>query len=369
MVKILDRNTISESWQMLVIGVVMIAGVFFATAQFSKILSLICDLGIEPSTALIITTLQLPGIVVGCLPTGILLSTGILLWRRTFDYELLGLQVSGISPRRMLAPFFIMAFAATAVSFVLTDSVIPECLTTTNKLFVSGLVNSNLPRSEKCLTFFQYDESQSTQPLKQILLAGRNLDKSLQNVIIFELAKTQAHKIIWAKSGEWHRGQWQLADGHIYELVSDSSVNVNMTFKKLGVDAMSKLTDSLANHGPFSNEMTTSELKQMIDKQSAEGKPVSNSMMLRYLRRFSQPAACIFLLFTVLPLCVATPRRRSFVALGYIGVVVAGYFVLEQVAIGLGDHSRLPAIVAAWLPAAASVVVGLAGYVVAKARN
>lgn len=355
---ILDRITISETWQILVIGIVMIAGVFFATAEFAKVLSLICDLGIEPSTALLITTLQLPSTIVWCLPAGVLLSTGIVLWRRTFDYEMLALSVSGASTTRIIAPFLLLALASSVLSMYLTDAIVPETRAASNKLFMSGALNSNLPRSERCLTFLQYDNEAENQPLKQILLAGRNLDKSLHNVIIFELAQDQAHKIIWAKSGQWSRGQWLLSDGHIYEIVSKNTGHMSMTFQKLGVDAIGKITDQFANRGPLTNELNIRQLKELIEKKNANGETVSSSLMLRYYRRFSQPASCLLLAFAALPLCVATPRRRSYGALAYIGIVVATFFVGQQIATALGDNNSLPPLAAAWLPGVIPVLIG-----------
>jgi lipopolysaccharide export system permease protein len=361
--QILDRETISETWQMLVIGIVMIAGVFFATAEFAKILSLICDLGIEPSIALLITALQLPNTIVWCLPAGVLLATGIVLWRRTSDYEMLALSVSGASTRRIMAPFMLMAFAATVLSFFLTDSIVPETRVVSNKLFLSGALNSNLPRSDKCLTFFQYDNTGSQQPLKQILLAGKNLDKSLQNVIIFELGQNQARKVIWAKTGLWSHGQWQLSDGHVYEIVSEHATHMNMTFKKLGIDAIGKITDKFSRRGPLTNELTIKQLREKMDNMEAKGETVSPSLLLRYLNRFSQPAACVLLSFAALPLCVATPRRRSYWPLAYIGINVTLFFIAQQAATALGDNGLLNPYLAAWLPGALPVLIGFITFI------
>lgn len=366
---ILDRITISETWQMLVIGITMVAGVFFATQEFAKVLSLICDLGIEPSTALLITALQLPGTIVWALPAGVLLSTGIVLWRRIYDYELLTLHVNGASTARIMAPFVLVAFASSVLSLWLSDSIVPETRVVSNKLFLSGALNSNLPRSEKCLTFFQYDLENSNQPLKQIMVAGKNLDKSLQNVVIFELAQNQAQKIIWAKTGEWTHGQWQLNDGHIYEVVSQNTGAMNMTFKKLGIDAIGKITDKFASRGPFSAELTIKQLADSIAQKRAAGEPISDSLQLRYLRRFSQPASCLLLVFGALPLCVATPRRRSFWGLAYIGIMVTAFFVAQQTTTALGDNGVLPPLLAAWLPGAIPVVIGFALYSIVRGRN
>lgn len=367
MISIFDRSTLSEAWQLLVIGIVLIAGVFFATDEFQKIVSLICDLGIEPSTAILVTVLQLPNTVVFCLPAGVLLATGVVLWRRTFDYEVLALSVSGLSPARIIAPFFVMSIVAGVFSFWLSDTLVPESRKVSNKLFLTGALHSNLPKSEKCLTFFQYQENQDK--LKHILLAGKSLDKSLHNVIIFDLARAEAPKIIWAKRGLWNRGQWQLFDGHVYEMVKGSTARITMTFKTLGIDAISRMTEKFGDRGPLPTEMTTRELKNTIDALEAAAKTVPDSMMVRYLRRLSQPAACVLLSLAALPLCIATPRRRTFWPLAYIGVVVAGYFVSQQICLSLGDNGRLAPLAAAWLPGVLVVFVALATFFFVKSRN
>jgi lipopolysaccharide export system permease protein len=115
--------------------------------------------------------------------------------------------------------------------------------------------------------------------------------------------------------------------------------------------------------------MTSTQLKQMIDDKERKGEVVSPSLKIRYLRRFSQPLACLLLIFAALPLCVATPRRRSYWSLAYIGAVVAGFFITVQISLSLGDNGKIPPLLAAWLPGLMPVVVGFSTFFVARSRN
>lgn len=369
MFSILDRSTISETWQTLIIGIVMVAGVFFATAEFQKIMTLICDLGIESNTAVLITCLQLPNTVVFCLPAGVLLATGLVLWRKTFDYEILALSVAGADTLRIIRPFIVLSVAAAALSFFLSDSIVPESRRIANKLFFNGALNSNLPKSEACLTFLQFDESSKDSRVKQILVAGRNVDKELKNVVIFDMSHTKVPKVIWAKTGTWCRGQWQLQDGYIYELFSAEARRINSHFQKFTVDAIGRFISKVENRGPLPTEQTTAELKKQIQKYEAEGKPVPNVVMIRYLRRFSQPISCLFLAFAALPFCVAKPRKRSYLPLAYIGIVVTIYFIVQQACLSLGDNNRLSPEIAAWAPGFLPFIIGVIAYLIAKARR
>jgi lipopolysaccharide export system permease protein len=369
MFSILDRTTISESWQLMVIGITLIAGVFFATDEFRKVISMICDLGIDTNTAVLITFLQLPNTVVFCLPAGVLLSTGLVLWRRTFDYEILALSVAGASTARILRPFVFVSVGAALLSYGLSDSLVPESRRTANKLLISGALNSNLPRSQACLTFFQYNDKASSEPLKHVLLAGNSSEKKLFNVVIFDHPQSKAPKIIWAKTGLWHHGQWQLENGFIYEITANESRRMSSHFEKLNVDAIARATQKFKNRGPLSTEQTTSELKAKIEEFRSKGLAVPNMVMLRYLRRLSQPAACLLLAFAALPLCVARPRKRTYLPLAYIGIVVALYFVVQQICLSLGDNDRLSPMLAAWLPAGMPMVIGLIAYAITKARR
>lgn len=369
MFSILDRSTISETWQTLVIGIVLVAGVFFATAEFQKIMTLICDLGIESNTAILITCLQLPNTVVFCLPAGMLLATGLVLWRKTFDYEILALSVAGADTLRIIRPFIVLSIAAATVSFILSDSIVPESRRIANKLFFTGALNSNLPKSEACLTFMQYDQTSQDARLKQILVAGKNMDRELKNVVIFDMSHSKVPKVIWAKTGTWCRGQWQLQDGYIYELFSAEARRINSHFQRFTVDAIGRFMDKVESRGPLPTELTTRELRNEIQKYESQGKPVPNVVMIRYLRRFSQPISCLFLAFAALPFCVATPRKRSYLPLAYIGIVVTVYFIVQQICLSLGDNSRLSPEIAAWAPGLLPLIIGLIAYFIAKARR
>jgi len=347
----------------------MVAGIFFATDEFQKIIMLICDLGIESSTALLITCLQLPNTVVYCLPAGVLLSTGLVLWRRTFDYEVLALSVAGASTMRIIRPFVLISVMAAVVSYVLSDSIVPETRRLANKLLITGALNSNLPRSEACLTFLQHDDKSKDGRLKNILVAGRSEEKSLSNVVIFDMSLTKVPKIIWAKRGHWYHGQWQLEDGYIYELSATETRRVSSHFQRFTIDAIGRFAEKLQHRTPLPTELSTSDLKKQIDELESKGEPVPNVVMLRYLRRLSQPISCLLLAFAALPLCIATPRKRTYWPLAYIGVVVAAYFVVQQTCLSLGDNNRLSPMIAAWIPGALPVVVGVIAYVITRARR
>lgn len=366
MLTVLDRSTFFETMQLLVIGLALVAGVFFGTAEFAKVLTLICDLGFDATSAILVTVLQLPNTAVFTMPAGVLLATGVVLWRRVFDYELLSLSICGASYLRILTPFLVMGFVASGISYYLSDSVVPQSRKLSNQLFYIGAINSALPRSEKCLTFFQYNENQR---LKHILMVGRTLDRSLENVVIFDMAESQSPKVIWAKSGTWYRGSWHLKEGHIYEIVDKKARSVNMRFQKLAIDVIGRLTAGYSNRGVLPTEMTTAELAKEMNTLKASRKPVPPPMMLRYLRRFSQPASCFLLVLAALPLTVASPRRRGVWGLGYIGVLVVVYFIAQQLCLALGDWGQIDAYLAAWFPGVLALTIGMLSFLFVRLRN
>lgn len=352
---ILDKYILAEMLKILAGGVVLIAGVFFATTEFQNVLRLISDIGIEPATALSITILQLPNTFVFCLPAGIILASCLIILKMSQERNLVAVTLSGNHQAKVLLPIFAFALVGSVLSFIMSDELVPHCRQTATKLLLAGALASELPVCRNSATIFQKDENNRTN----LMLVGHYLKRTLENVVIFDLTNKETMRVTWAKEGQWKRGRWQLDGGHIYDLKPRGNSLVQ-SFTRMEVDGIGKLIDKFEKQGPLPTDQSTSELKAEIDKLQSEGKTPPPATMLRYFRRFSQPASCLLVVFISMPLLSVAGRRWGFKGLAYSGVSIALYFFIQQVTLAMGDFGAMPPLLAAWFPGLVAMIPGIA---------
>lgn len=350
----IDKFILVEMLKILAGGVILIAGVFFATTEFQNVLRLISDIGIDPATAASITVLQLPNTFVYCLPAGIILASCLIILKMSQERNLVAVTLSGNHEARVLAPIFAFALICSIFSFVLSDELVPHCRRTATKLLLAGALASELPVCRNSATVFKKDENNQSH----LMLVGHYLKRSLENVVIFDLSNKDSMRVTWAKNGRWNRGKWQLDSGHIYDMKSRGNSLVQ-SFTRMEVDGIGKLIDQFEKQGPLPTDQSTAELKAEINQMQSQGIIPPASTMLRYFRRFSQPASCLLVVFISMPLLSVSGRRWGYKGLAYSGVAIALYFFIQQIALAMGDYGTMPALLAAWLPGIVAVLPGV----------
>lgn len=199
---IIDKYILIEMLKILAGGVILIAGVFFATTEFQNVLSLISNIGIAPATALSITALQLPNTFVYCLPAGIILASCLIILKLSQERNLIAVTLSGSHQARVLAPIFAFALIGSILSFVLSDELVPHCRRTASRLLLAGALASELPVCRNSATIFQKNEHNQSH----LMLVGHYLKRSLENVVIFDISNKDSMRVTWAKNGTWNRG-------------------------------------------------------------------------------------------------------------------------------------------------------------------
>ncbi len=354
---IIDRYILSEIVKFLGMGILLIAGVFFATAEFRNVLNLICDIGINPMTALSITALQLPNTFVYCLPAGIILSSCLIILKLSQERNLIAVTLTGSHQARVLVPIFAFALFSSILSFVMSDELVPHCRRTATKLLLAGALSSELPICRNLTTLFQRDTDTNTN---RLMLVGRYLKRNLENVVLFDLSKNKNERhIVWAKTGQWNRGRWQLDTGRVYDLAPNGGNTRVQSFDRMEVDGIGKIIDKMDKEGPLPTDQPTAELKRDIDKIYSKGQTPPPATLLRYFRRFSQPASCLLVVFIALPLLNVSGRRSGYFGLAYSGVAVALYFFIQQMTLAAGDVGMIAPLLAAWLPGVVALLPGL----------
>ncbi|MGD9682665.1 MAG: LptF/LptG family permease, partial [Candidatus Obscuribacterales bacterium] len=215
--RLLDRYIVAESMQLLLIGAVVILGVFFGTVEFQNCLDMMNAFGLPLQTVLSVTLLQMPTGIVYCLPAGVLVATMFLLIRQHNDSEIIALEVSGVPLSRIMLPYLVMSIIACMSVFLLTEFVAPQARLLSEKMMMLGVYGAACPFSARTsITHQKVDGS-----IDQQLLFGRPRGKFLQGFVALKHGEAGAIKLIWAEEARWKSGYWNLRNGRVFDFFAD----------------------------------------------------------------------------------------------------------------------------------------------------
>ncbi|MCA9801231.1 MAG: LptF/LptG family permease [Cyanobacteria bacterium HKST-UBA02] len=229
MMRLLDRYILAESMQLLLIGAVVILGVFFGTVEFRNCLDMMNAFGLPLQTVLSVTLLQMPTGIVYCLPAGVLVATMFLLIRQHNDSEIIALEVSGVPLSRIMLPYLVMSIVACASVFLLTEFVAPQARLLSEKMTMLGVYGAACPFSARTsITHEKVDGS-----IDQQLLFGRPRGKFLQGFVALKHGEAGAIKLIWAEEAQWKSGYWNLRNGRVFDFFGNDK-NTGSSDKRTG---------------------------------------------------------------------------------------------------------------------------------------
>lgn len=353
-----DRYVLLETLQILILGTLSIIGIFFGTAEFQHMLEMMGQIGIPINTVLTIMMLQLPSGMSYCLPGGVVVAVMLVLSRCSRDNEILAMQVLGTRFRRVLTPFFVLGLLSSYLAFSISEHLAPQTRDLSRRLFNIAVHKTERPfpnQSEIRL------ESQSGQ-VTRIFELGPSAGACVNGFVSFDLAQKNVVGVVWAQSAEWKDHAWRLHAGRLFELSNDDTAG----------DAQSRFTSTqfASMQLPGTNraqkfldrttlDKTTRELKADIDLSKTFSTQAPPYLLFQYYRRFSHPLSCLFLVIAAAPLVLLRRRKGVDLSLVYGGVVVASFFFLQELCLGLVCNHRLDPLWGAWLPGSGLLVIGL----------
>lgn len=358
---ILYRVVFKEVMVCLALGIGLLAGVLFATAEFTHILNLICTLGIRPDITLFITILQIPTTLIYSLPAALLIAASLTLNRMSRSHELAVLSISGIDAKRVLVPIFYAGLLVAICSFFLAAEVAPRMRESSKKLFVSAALNCDLPLCQNHLTILQ-DEQNDGKP-ERILLIARYLQKTLEKVVVFDLSKSPISLVV-ADKGIWKEGRWCLLGGRIYNVGPSASATgsgtvLSQRFQSMSFDGIGQYVEKFAEGGVLPPGMTNGQLFDELSRLKISRVKVPPDLLLTAYRRFTQPLSCLVILLCVLPLLQTKPKKTYFFGLAYVGSLTLAFFISQQAFYALARNNILDPFIASILPLIAVSVPAL----------
>ncbi len=277
--------------------------------------------------------------------------------------EILPIATSGISLRRMSAPFLVTAALAALGMAAMEEFVLPR-------------IGKEIAKSDAMLARRGYDwnvedydgrtklwAKKYTMQMKAHLLTDgvriTRLDETMQPV-----------EIITAKRAQWdpRLKRWVAFEGSVeYPLEIIKEPGKKPYTRKEEIPAGGKVVESALtpeslqkDMGGLSNRGTFDSLKTQIQEMNKY--PHVPAFVLRVHARFSFPLSPIVLLLVGLPF-VMDPHSKSFVkGLIFCFLLALGFYVTHFQCADLGNKGRIPPVVAAWFPILSFGAAGLLAF-------
>jgi lipopolysaccharide export system permease protein len=139
-----------------------------------------------------------PAIIALCVPFSSLVASLMTLGRLSSDNEFTVFQASGVSKRRLFAPFLALAFVASLLSFEVNDVFLPMGTMSFNKLYRSLIMST--PSLEL--------EPYSTKTFNNITFVTGQVDsQAIHDIQIRDTVESSKRRIIMAKTARLRQGE------------------------------------------------------------------------------------------------------------------------------------------------------------------
>lgn len=333
--------------------VILLSGLLF------ELTDLILVKKVAASTVARMLLYKLPSLAVVSLPIGVLFSTLLSLGRLVKDGEMVALRNSGLSFRRLLLPFLVLALLVSGVTVVANERIVPWANHQFENLVRQTVFQDPLPSVEERV-FFR-DGHGTVFYIREV----DHRQRELRDVMIFETEEKDGRfpQIITAKRGTFEDRLWHLEDVITRTLDEDGYVEAELQAPSL-MYPLSERVQTFFGSQKTTDEMTRRELREHIELFRRSGIEV-RSFVVDYHLKLAMPFASFIFGLVGAPLSLRSARAGRFFGVTASLVLSFIYFVFTSVVRSLGINGVFPPAVAAWLPSAVFSALGV--YLIVRA--
>jgi LPS export ABC transporter permease LptF/LPS export ABC transporter permease LptG len=346
--RLVDRYIFRQLLSHTLLGLGIFTFVFFVP-QLVRLMDLIVR---HPGSWLNIAILFLstfPEILIFTLPMGVLVGVLIALGRLSADSELIAMSALGMGRRRLLVPVGILAFAATAITFVMTLWLAPlsiRTLRTVEDRLRAGQASYQVAprvfdeRFPQTVLYVSDIDSAATR-WKGVFLAST--DKGVSRL-------TLAEEAIVIPDRSEGKLELHLRNGSVHEFSADDPGHYSLSAfgqRDFPVDVKSAGVDRVSEPGIPGRTMAALWKERKAQKDA----------YVELQRRLSFPLACVS--FALLAMPIGARPRRGGRAAGFLItlLLVSGYYLTFTIGATLGRQGTIPLWAGIW--AANVITAGL----------
>lgn len=296
-----------------------------------------------------------PTIIYQMLPVASLMSTVFTLSSLNKSNELVSLFSSGMSLARISAPILVLVAVASAVSFWMSDRILPRFEQKKNYVYYVELQNKPGLYSTVNTNKIWYRSENTLFNIKTL----NSEEARAQGLTLYYFDQAwNLIQLITAKNVRMEQDIWRLSDGTVTLFAKESSFPLTKSFQSKAI-AMSEEMADLKSSSKASSVMSLNELRRFIQRNKEAGLDTVR-YEVDYHSKFSFAFAAFVMALMGIPFSVSQRRSGSlFLNIGICIGLAFLYWTLYSSSITLGKHGVLPAIVSAWAPNLLALVLSV----------
>jgi lipopolysaccharide export system permease protein len=360
--RIIDRYVLRELLGPFAMGVGVFT-FFLVIDRIYHLTELVITKGVPFHLVLGLLGFTLPSFLSLTLPMALLVSVLIVGGRLAADMEVTALKSSGVSPLRLLRPFFVAGIVVTLISAALTIWLAPmgnrafqqQLFKILQSRAATGLKERIFSASFGQFTIYVQEVSPSQVALKDLLVSDER-NPALSRVVVARegrLLTDEEQGRITLRFLDGQITETDVADGRRARFTDFSLYDMNLPLD-------SPLTGSSQKDKP-ERDLALGALLGQARELAAKGQPVS-PYHVELHKRFALPVAALVFVLVGFPLGIGGHHRgggnRGIALAASLGIVVC-YYVVFTTLEGMALKGRLPAWLGIWLPNALFLAAGL----------
>lgn len=266
------------------------------------------------------------------------------------NFEVTAAKASGISFYRIIAPLIVLGVLVSIAGLALG-----ELVPVTNRLRAEALGERGA-RSRSVRTRFVYgaDGGRAYTVRRLVASTGR-----IDDIVIDREGTGPDYPTyrVFAPVATWSEGRWQLRRGHLHYFPQRDQA-VSFAFDSLYHRDFSESPQALLAEPKDPEEMDYRELGTFIESIHRSGGDARKLIVERELK-IAFPLACLIVVLFGSALGMATGGRGPAMGIGIALATVLLYLITVRISQGMGAGGIIPPLLAAWLPNALFLGVGL----------
>lgn len=364
-----DRYLLSEMLTPALVGVVMMLMLLIGNVLYGVLLRLY-EARAHTTDILAVLFYNLPAVLMQAVPGSLLLGTALGITRLERDRELLALRMAGARLKRLVLPYLVVGLLASALLFVLQETVIPGAVHTANRIMYNLMYNSPSAFIPPDVVFKVQDKFLYVREVNPTL-------KTLRTVVILKVDRDSLTLFTIPKATN-RNGHWFFAPDPVTKVppqlfVFSANGDLKESYVITGQDNWLNLKEDVWNYmadpPKQPEELTIGELRSLQTGLRGAGIGYMPGLFLTppqlsfyFHRKMAMPLAALVAVLIAVPLAVRFGRTGGYVGL-LLSMLVAFFFVISQqwaAVLAVKSAPLLDPVIAAWAP---DVVFGLLGLV------
>jgi lipopolysaccharide export system permease protein len=347
-VKILDRYVLRETAAALLAGLVFFVSVFIVVDVFEKIDTYL-DNQVPAATVAIYYLMGIPGIALQVLPMAMLLSALLALGQLGRTNELNAMRTAGLGPGRIAAPLIAMAFAVSALAFVVNEMVLPDMNARRIRLYRTEIKKENVEGKQTRTNLAYLGTGGRTFLIRAYLIPSQEM----REVVIQEVRDNALIGRIDAATGKWENGRWVFRNGYTRRF--DRGGETAAQFTELTIPGLRERPSDFAEAEEDPKGLSYWALRDYIGRLHQSGSRVQTYLVELYLK-ISFPLTNLVVVLIGVALALRNRRGGLAIAFGLSVFISFIYYALIRTGQALGHNGALPPLLGAWL---GNIVFGL----------